>query len=398
MSYTIYDNTGSSSSYSANPNDPIPSSQVIDGSSQASWAIGGKKGNDFELEIGGNLFDDWTEGISGNTYTFVDGTTAVGSGDTVEVKYDKDDDGSGQDIDVVSIDLGGFDASFELDIKSAQTADRLYLSNVLSFQVAGEPVVNGSLSYPDSNNDLFGEETFRVFEDKSEAATITYLDANGNTQTITMTLGGGGATEMEVMVDFICFARGTLIETDKGPTAIEDMMPGDLVKTKDNGFQRVEWISSRKLTGQDLKRMPHLRPIRFRKGALGDNMPNADLLVSPQHRMLLGDWRCEMLFAANEVLAPSKALVNDRDIVTDYSDDGVEYFHFMCSKHEIVYANGIESESFHPGEFGASTLDADAREELYVLFPQLRGGLDTYGQTARRTLKVFEARLLADPK
>jgi hypothetical protein len=393
MSYVIYNNTGNSNNYSANPNNPIPSNQVI--GSTGSWGGGGgkKKGGEFELEVGGQTFDDFTEGTGQNTYTFVDGTTAVSNGDTVEIKYDKDDDGSNQDIDVVSVDLSGFDANITMDLKSAQTADRLYLSNVLSFTVNGN-TTEGSTADPDNNGNLFGEQTFRIQEAKSNAASVTYLDANGVTRTMEITLGGGGATNMQVMVDFICFARGTLIETEHGPKAIEDLSPGDMVKTKDSGLQVIEWISSRKLSAQELQRMPHLRPIRFRKGALGQNLPSMDLVVSPQHRMLLNDWRCQMLFDAREVLAPSKALVNDRDIMTDHDADGVEYFHFMCKEHEIVYANGTESESFHPGEFGTSTLDDDAREELFTVFPQLRGGMSTYGQTARPVLKAFEVSLL----
>jgi hypothetical protein len=388
MSYIIYNNTGPTNNLSANPNSPIPSNQVI--GSVGNWTSGSNP----ELRVGTQTFDDFTDSTSQNTYTFIKGTTAINNGSTVEIKYDKDDKGSNQDIDVVSLDLSGFDANFTLDVKSAQTADRLYLSNVLSFRVGNGPVVNGSLSTPDSNGNIFGEQTFRV-QDGSSAATITYLDANGFTRTITMELGGGGASNMQVMVDFICFTKGTLIETDVGQKTIENLMPGDMVKTKDNGYQAIEWISSRKLSEAELIRNPHLRPIRFRKDAFGDNLPSQDLVVSPQHRMLFIDLRCELMFGEAEMLAPAKALINDRDILVDRYDGGVEYFHFMCKQHEIVYANGVESESFHPGEFGTSTLEEAARQELYEVFPELRGGTETYGQTARPVLKAFEARLLS---
>lgn len=390
MSYVIYNNTGSTSNYSANPNNPINPSQVI--GSVGDWSGSG----DLELTVGGDDFDDFTEDTNRNTYTFVDGTTAVGNGDDVEIKYDKDDDGNNQDIDVVSVDLSGFDASFNLEIKSAQTADRLYLSNVLSFQVDGQAVVNGGPSTPDSNGNIFGEQTFRIQEDKSSSATITYLDANGVVRTINLTLGGGGATNMQVMVDFICFTRGTMIETDRGQTPIEELAPGDMVKTKDNGYQAIEWMSSRKLSEDELRRNPHLRPILFRKGALGNNVPTKDLNVSPQHRMVISGERCEMMFGESEFLAPAKSFTDDKSIMTDHNISEVEYFHFMCSQHEIVYANGAESESFHPGDFGTSTLDESTREELYEIFPNLRGGTKTYGPTVRPSLKVFEARLLID--
>jgi hypothetical protein len=392
MSYVIYGNTGNQNSYSAN-SVPINSGQVDEGVG-ASWSTGGKA--DLSLRVGGTDFNDFTDATNRNTYTFVNGTTAVSNGDDVEIKYDKDDDGNNQDIDVVSIDLSGFDADFNLNIKSGQTADRLYLSNVLSFQVAGQSVVNGGATTADSNGNIFGEQTFRIEDDKNSSATITYQDANGDVKTINLTLSGGGATNMQVMVDFLCFTRGTLIETDRGQTTVEDLLPGDMVKTKDNGYQAIEWISSRKLSGDDLKRNPHLWPIRFKKGALGDNLPTSDLIVSPQHRMVMSGSRCEMIFGETEVLAPAKGLTNDNNIMTDYEVGEVEYFHFMCSRHEIVFANGAESESFHPGDFGISSLDELARQELYEIFPDLRGGAETFGPTARPPLKVFEARLLVD--
>jgi hypothetical protein len=388
MSYVIYGKDGTTSNYSADPTDPIISTDVV--GSLGTWS------KDLSLSVLGQGFQDFTKVLDGNTYTFVSGTTAVSTGDDVEIKYDKDDDGNNQDIDVVSIDLSGFDADFNLDIKSGQTADRLYLSNVLSFQVAGQSVVNGGATTADSNGNIFGEQTFRIEDDKNSSATITYQDANGDVKTINLTLSGGGATNMQVMVDFLCFTRGTLIETDRGQTMVEDLLPGDMVKTKDNGYQAIEWISSRKLSGDDLKRNPHLWPIRFKKGALGNNLPTSDLIVSPQHRMVMSGSRCEMIFGETEVLAPAKGLTNDNNIMTDYELGEVEYFHFMCSRHEIVYANGAESESFHPGDFGISSLDELARQELYEIFPDLRGGSETFGPTARPPLKVFEARLLVD--
>jgi hypothetical protein len=388
MSYVIYGKDGTTSNYSADPTDPIISTDVV--GSLGTWS------KDLSLSVLGQGFKDFTKVLDGNTYTFVSGTTAVSTGDDVEIKYDKDDDGNNQDIDVVSIDLSGFDADFNLDIKSGQTADRLYLSNVLSFQVAGQSVVNGGATTADSNGNIFGEQTFRIEDDKNSSATITYQDANGDVKTINLTLSGGGATNMQVMVDFLCFTRGTLIETDRGQTMVEDLLPGDMVKTKDNGYQAIEWISSRKLSGDDLKRNPHLWPIRFKKGALGDNLPTSDLIVSPQHRMVMSGSRCEMIFGETEVLAPAKGLTNDNNIMTDYELGEVEYFHFMCSRHEIVFANGAESESFHPGDFGISSLDELARQELYEIFPDLRGGSETFGPTARPPLKVFEARLLVD--
>ncbi len=78
-----------------------------------------------------------------------------------------------------------------------------------------------------------------------------------------------------------CFTQGTLIETPQGPRAIEDIAPGDLVLTLDNGPQPVRWAGQRRVDGRGA-----FAPIRFEAGAI-DN--DTALLVSPQHRMLLTD-------------------------------------------------------------------------------------------------------------
>ncbi len=74
----------------------------------------------------------------------------------------------------------------------------------------------------------------------------------------------------------------------------------------------------------------------------------------------------------------------------------VEYFHMLFDSHEIVFAEGCASESFHPGEQGWKALDQATRDEILDLFPELENGdFASYGQPARPSLKVQEGRALA---
>jgi hypothetical protein len=73
----------------------------------------------------------------------------------------------------------------------------------------------------------------------------------------------------------------------------------------------------------------------------------------------------------------------------------VTYIHLLFDTHEIIFAEGAATESFHPGGIGLSAITAAAREELFALFPDLRGMPGRYGRTARRCLRRHEARMIA---
>ena len=166
----------------------------------------------------------------------------------------------------------------------------------------------------------------------------------------------------------ICFTEGTLIDTPEGPRLIETLEPGDLVTTLANGSQPVRWIGCRHVAGRDLALRRDLQPVEFAPGALGNTRA---LRVSPQHRMLLTDWRAEVYFGEEQVLVPAKALINGSTVRQVRPAGGVTYVHLLFDRHEIILSEGALSESFHPGEIGLAALDDDQRRELETLFPGL---------------------------
>ncbi|MBV0911108.1 Hint domain-containing protein [Anianabacter salinae] len=171
--------------------------------------------------------------------------------------------------------------------------------------------------------------------------------------------------------NLVCFVRGSLIETERGPVAVEDLAVGDPVLTCDHGHQPVRWIGRRRLSGADLAAAPHLRPIRIRAHSLGDNIPQRDLAVSPQHRMLVNSVIVQRMFAADEVLVAAKHLLalDGIEIVEDAAE--VEYFHILFDRHEIIYGNGAPTESLYAGPMALKGLGPEARAEVMELFPEL---------------------------
>ncbi|HHN73387.1 MAG TPA: Hint domain-containing protein [Thermopetrobacter sp.] len=192
----------------------------------------------------------------------------------------------------------------------------------------------------------------------------------------------------------ICFAEGTLLDTPEGARTIETLAEGDRVLTRDDGPQEVLWVGSRHITGARIYAMPHLRPIRIRSGALGGAHPSPDLIVSPQHRLLLKGAVAQELFNTREVLVAASDMLNDRTILRDHSLREVRYYHLLLARHQVVWANGVEAESFHPAHTSLDTIEPAQRAALLDVLPDAATRPHGYGPAARRMLTPSEAAIL----
>lgn len=192
----------------------------------------------------------------------------------------------------------------------------------------------------------------------------------------------------------ICFTPGTWIDTPDGARPIEALREGDQVWTKDNGPQEIQWVGSRPMTGARLFAMPRLRPVRIATGALGVERPDQELLVSPDHRMLVEGAVARDLFNVDEVLVAAKDLINGTTITVDLQAREVTYIHLLLPSHQVLRANGVETESFHPANTALSTLAVPDRTRLLDRLPDLEFDPHTYGAYARRNLNASEAALL----
>jgi hypothetical protein len=163
-----------------------------------------------------------------------------------------------------------------------------------------------------------------------------------------------------------CFTDGTLIETPGGPIAIEALSAGDIVLTADHGAQPIRWVGRTYLPAAVLAKCPEFRPIRIAKDAFGPGRPYRDTALSPQHRVLIDDWRATLFFGEDEVLAPACKLVNGTNVTIDSTARGVRYHHLAFDKHEVICGDGLMSESY----LISSDTAPDARRELQTLMHQ----------------------------
>lgn len=191
-----------------------------------------------------------------------------------------------------------------------------------------------------------------------------------------------------------CFTPGTMIGTPAGEVPVEALAAGDKVITRDNGIQTIRWVGKRAVSRGALAANPHLKPVLIRRGALGDGLPERDMMVSPNHRMLVANERSVLHFAEREVLVAAKHLAAGRQVQTVESI-GTVYIHFMFDRHEVVLSNGAWSESFQPSDATLKGMCNAQRTELYELFPDLRtaAGQAAFGD-ARPTLTGDQARML----
>ncbi|GEM_PF-2292761 len=229
-------------------------------------------------------------------------------------------------------------------------------------------------------------------EEGTDLSDFIKKDLHSNFDPVTFG-GDGGGDGCHVP----CFAKGTYIETPLGPCPIEELKQGDLIITADNGEQPIRWIGGRSLDAQELEQNPNLRPVRIQQGALGNGLPAKDLLVSPQHRMLVASPIVEKMFGVKEVLIAAKKLVGLEGISIANDVSMVEYFHFLCDKHEIVIANDAPTESLLAAPMALQAVGKQARAEIEAILPEAKD-LGFAAQPARpiitqgKQLKEFTAR------
>ncbi|TWI31191.1 Hint domain-containing protein [Paracoccus sulfuroxidans] len=334
---------------------------TIDGGAGNDVISGGAPGaddNQADMLTGGEGFDTF---IAGNGDTILDFNTGAGQNISDNSQTNND-----------FVNLSGYYNTQNLAIYNAWA------------QANGQKVYATPLGW------LRGDQSDGVLNDISTGhgfgQNFTFTIQTNGTQT-----AGNNLTWDNTSV--VCFGSDALIETQNGPVPAGKLQVGDLVRTQDAGLQPIRWIGKRSLDEAALSEAARLRPIRIRAGALGDGLPSSDLIVSPQHRMLVRSKITRRMFGCDEVLIAAKQLLQIDGIEVAEDLTGVTYVHFLFDAHQIVFANGAASESMHTGEQALKSIGPSAVAEIHELFPELR---NDERQTARLVVQGRTARKLAE--
>lgn len=207
---------------------------------------------------------------------------------------------------------------------------------------------------------------------------------------------GQGATTYQSYVSPPCFTPGTRVETPEGPCRIETLRAGDRVVTVDKGACAIRYVTRTHLTCAMLRRNPDHCPIRFKAGSLGDGLPERDLVVSPQHRLLWSGSDCDLHLGVPEVLVAAADHPAGQKVAAALLPFGVTYIHLVLDEHHILWANGAQTESFLVGPTSYHAAPASVQADLRRLFPALSSlHGPVWQRAARPVVRPWEMRLLA---
>lgn len=314
--------------------------------------------------VGGPIINN-SDTPDGTVYQYSSGTgTTVTLDDTFEINIFNDDD-PGNHI----ITNGGGIVANGTEVESES------LINVRALDDDGDPVGPEITIYVFSQggnfSDIWGYGTSAPLQDGT-----SYIKVSGSNE------GSSPYT------NFIpCFGEGTLIDTVSGPIPVQELVRGEKVWTKDNGFQPIRWIGSTTVQGKGA-----LAPVVIEPGSLG----NSEVLVlSQQHRVLIESSKAEILFGDPDVLVAAKHLCGLPG-VSIREQERVQYTHFMFDCHHIVRSNGALTESFFLETLSVKALPDPQQKEILALFPSLSKATQDFGHTAALTLNSRAASVLRE--
>ncbi len=144
--------------------------------------------------------------------------------------------------------------------------------------------------------------------------------------------GDGGTS---VITDVSCFIAGTLIRTPDGEKPIETLERGQLIVTAEGETRPVAWVGRRMVSALACDPV-RCWPVRVMAHALGETVPSRDLLLSPDHALLVDD-----------VLIHAGALVNGTSIIRETRVPRVfVYYHVELDDHSLILADNAPAETF----------------------------------------------------
>lgn len=197
---------------------------------------------------------------------------------------------------------------------------------------------------------------------------LTWLGENGDIEEQTQI-----APALPLFEDaFASFTHGTLIQTTRGPVAVEDLMPGEMLECANGRVATLLWKGAITL----VPGAPTLRPeppklYRITADAFGLGRPARDLLLGPAARRLVRDPNVRAAIGAEAALVPVAAGADGYSIIEVTPVSPTRVYHLVTEGHQTIMAGGVEVETYHPGQELTLSLSEDLRATYLQLFPHI---------------------------
>ncbi len=300
----------------------------------------------------GQTFGGLLDSLVNDFVEFSPGSTGFGGG--TSTAYDQDNSPA---------------ETFRIDGGPDQTFDSSVIYNATITYIDGTTDTITAVIFQDTAGNTYWAPEFSANADQTsiEFAAIRSLSLDSLSGSAFLGLTGNRQDW-----DFVtCFTPGTLLETPDGPVEIGALQVGDALLTQDNGPQTIRWIGKTTCLAKG-----KLAPVRIAKGALGPGQPQRDLVVSPQHRVLVRSKIAGRMTGFEEVLVAAKDLLSHPGVETLRDATVVTYVHVLLDRHEVIFAEGCATESLLTGPVVLREMSKDTLDELEAIFPEL------YSETA----------------
>lgn len=181
---------------------------------------------------------------------------------------------------------------------------------------------------------------------------------------------------------FCAFSRGSMVETETGPVAIEDLLPGDNILTQDGSSQPLVWKGSTTLVpGRPGPQGRNLRLTRIMSDSFGVQRPMSYVIIGPSARLLNTPHHLRANAGGQKLLTPVQEFHDGMNVIETAPPTAVELFHICLPRHAVIRIAGLEFETYHPGVNAARTISHTMRSVYLDLFPHI-SQLSDFGDLA----------------
>lgn len=170
---------------------------------------------------------------------------------------------------------------------------------------------------------------------------------------------------------FAALGRGTILQTRNGPAAVEDLLPGDMLRLIDGSFAPLLWRGMMTITPSDTQPVRHSLT-RITADALGIGRPLQDLVLGPAARLYHATGTVAKLTGKPAAYIPALDFVDGNQFIALRPAAPVDVYQLGFTAHETLMVNGIGVESLHPGTAFSLGLRGAVLAQYLALFPHLR--------------------------